>query len=81
MHTSLFVAYMLYYRLEMKYVYIFTFLNVKFLFSSEIAILNLTVNCLKSKCGLEPCGLMSGLSKTMKCSSTMFLNLCETAVT
>jgi len=37
MHTILFVAYMLYYRLEMKYVYIYMS-NVKFLFSSEIAV-------------------------------------------
>jgi len=37
MHTSLFIDYMLYYRLEMRYVYIYM-LNVKFLFSSEIAV-------------------------------------------
>jgi len=72
MHRSLFIAYILYYRLEMKDVYIYM-LNVKFLFSSEIAVLNLTVNCSESKCDLEPCGLVSGLSKTVKCTSTLML--------
>ena len=37
MHTSLFVACMLYCRLEMKYVYIYMS-NVKFLLSSAIAV-------------------------------------------
>jgi hypothetical protein len=37
MHTSLFVAYVLYYRLEMKYVYIYM-PSIKFLFNSEIAV-------------------------------------------
>ena len=56
----------------MKYVYIYMS-SVTFLFSSEIAVPNLTVNCLKSKCDVEPCGLMSGLSKTVKCIGTLML--------